>query len=55
MTLKSYRLKDSFKKRAKKVKRSIGSGTKDVITGGVTALVGIGLLSETSNLVAGIS
>lgn len=45
MTLKSYRL---FGKK----KRKKRSGTRDIITGGVTALIGIGLLSETAAAVA---
>lgn len=46
MALKSYRL---FKpeKRSKK-KRGF---SRDLVTGGVTALIGIGLLSETSRAV----
>ncbi len=46
MALKSYRLK---LKKGKKKKRS---GTRDIITGGITALVGIGLLSETASAVS---
>lgn len=46
MALKSYRL--SLKKKKKKRR----SGTRDMITGGITALVGIGLLSATSQAVA---
>ena len=48
MALKSYRL---LKKKKKKKKRS---GTRDIITGGVTALIGVGLLSETSRAVSTI-
>ncbi|KKN59843.1 hypothetical protein LCGC14_0538410 [marine sediment metagenome] len=46
MALKSYRLK---LKKGKKKKRS---STRDIITGGVTALIGIGLLSATSDAVS---
>ena len=46
MVLKSYRL---FKKGKKKKKRST---TGDIITGGVTALIGVGLLSAKSNAVS---
>ncbi len=49
MALKSYRL---FKKGKKKKKRR--SGTRDIITGGVTAIIGVGLLSETATAVARI-
>ncbi len=45
MALKSYRLKLNKKKKKK-------SRTGDLITGGVTALIGIGLLSETASAVA---
>ena len=45
MALKSYRLK---RKKDKKRRRS---GTRDIVTGGVTALIGIGLLSETASAV----
>ena len=44
MALKSYRLK--LKKKGKKKKP-----VKDLVTGGVTALIGIGLLSETASAV----
>lgn len=46
MALKSYGI---FGKRKKKKKRS---GTRDIITGGVTALIGVGLLAATSEAVA---
>ncbi len=45
MVLKSYRLK--FKKKGKKRKP-----VKDLVTGGVTAIIGIGLLSETARAVS---
>lgn len=47
MALKSYSI---FKKGKKKKKKR--SGTRDLITGGVTALVGVGLLSATSDAVS---
>ena len=50
MALKSYRL--TLKKKNKK-KRRCGR-TRDLITGGVTALIGIGLLSETARAVGRI-
>ncbi len=46
MALKSYRV---FKKGKKKKKRS---ATGDIITGGITALVGVGLLSATASAVS---
>lgn len=53
MVLKSYRLKfKKMKGKRKMMKRR--SGTRDLITGGVTALIGIGLLSETASAVARI-
>ncbi len=51
MGLKSYRLKGSFKKNKKKRPRR-RSGTGDIITGGVTAVVGIGLLGAASEAVS---
>ena len=45
MVLKSYRLKLKGKKKKKK-------RTGDLVTAGVTALVGIGLLSETAKAVS---
>lgn len=48
MALKSYRLK--FKKNKKKKRKPLG----DLVTGGVTALIGIGLLSETARAVSRI-
>jgi hypothetical protein len=44
MALKSY---DFIKKKKRKKKKR----TRDLITGGVTALVGIGLLSETASAI----
>lgn len=44
MALKSYRLK--LKKKGKRKKP-----VKDLVTGGITALIGIGLLSETARAV----
>ncbi len=46
MVLKSYKIFKGSKKKSKKKGR-----TRDLITGGVTALVGIGLLSETAGAV----
>ena len=47
MALKSYRL---FKKGKKKKKKRTGLG--GLVVGGVTALIGIGLLSETAGAVS---
>ena len=47
MTLKSYSI---FGKKKKKKKTLSG----DLITGGITAIIGVGLLSETANAVASI-
>ena len=47
MALKSYSL---FKKGKKKKRRPV----KDLITGGVTAIIGVGLLSETASAVSRI-
>lgn len=44
MVLKSYR----FTKHKKKKKRK---PMKDIITGGVTAIIGVGLLAETSGAI----
>ncbi len=44
MVLKSYRLKLKNKKKRKPI--------KDLVTGGVTAIIGIGLLSETARAVS---
>ncbi len=44
--LKSYRLKDTFKKRKKKKR----SGTRDLVTGAVGALVGVAFVSQTANV-----
>lgn len=53
--LKSYRLKDTLKKKSKNIKRKMRrSGTGDIITGGITALIGVGLLSATSDAVSKI-
>ncbi len=46
MALKSYRL---LKGKKKKKKRR--SGTRDIITGGVTAVIGLGLLGATTSAV----
>lgn len=46
MVLKSYRLFKKGKKKKKKTKAG------DLVTGGVTALIGIGLLSETASAVS---
>lgn len=57
MTLKSYRLTTKrSKKKARKGRggRRGGIGTRGMIAGGVTALIGIGLLSETSRAVGRI-
>ena len=48
MALKAYRLKLKKKKKKKR------SGTRDIITGGITALVGVGLLAATSEAVSRI-
>ena len=51
MALKSYRLKDTLKKKGKKVKRK----SKDVgrlLIGGATAIIGVGLLAATANAVS---
>jgi len=44
--LKSYRLITSSRKKKKK-----RSGTRDIITGGVTAVIGLGLLGATTSAV----
>ena len=49
MALKSYRLKFRKKKKKKNLKRK-----PDIITGGITALIGVGLLSETARAVSRI-
>ena len=46
MALKSYRLK--LKKKGKRKMRA----AKDLVTGGVTAIIGVGLLSETARAVS---
>lgn len=51
MALKSYRLKDTLKKKGKKVKKR----SKDVgrlLVGGTVALIGVGLLSATADAVS---
>ena len=49
MGLKSYsNFEKKSQKKSKKSKKPFG----DIITGGVTALIGIGLLSETAEAVA---
>ncbi len=59
MALKSYRLRE-FIKKGKKMKTKIKTGVKrakpigSLVVGGVTALIGIGLLSETAGAVARI-
>lgn len=50
MALKSYRL---FGKKGKKKKKK-KSRTGDIFTGGITALLGVGLLSETADAVASV-
>ena len=47
--LKSYRLK--LKKNRMGKRRS---GTRDIITGGITALIGVGLLSQTAGIISKI-
>jgi len=54
MVLKSYRLRDTLKKKSKK-KKLKRTSTGDMITGGVTALIGVGLLSETASAVARVN
>lgn len=46
MALKSYRLRDTLKKKKKKLKP-----VKDIVTGGITALVGVALVSEVADLI----
>lgn len=46
MVLKSYRIFKPGKKRKKN-----RSGARDILAGGITALIGIGLLSETASAV----
>lgn len=50
MALKSYRIFKPGKKAMKKKRRPLG----DLITGGVTAIIGVGLLSETASAVGRI-
>lgn len=47
MALKSYRL---FKKGKKKKRRPV----RDMVTGGITAIIGVGFLSETASAVSKI-
>ena len=50
MVLKSYRLKDTLKKKGKKVKRK----SKDVgrlLVGGATALIGVALFQQVAGVV----
>ena len=54
MALKSYSTFKKKKKKKKKKKLKFRTGTKDLVTGGVTALIGIGLLSETASAVGRI-
>lgn len=49
MALKSYRLK--LKKKGKKRKRT---AVGDIVIGGTTAIIGVGLLSETARAVSRI-
>lgn len=46
MALKSY---SSFRKKKKRSKRGYGRST---LAGGISALIGVGLLAETSKLIA---
>ena len=49
MALKSYRLRDTLKKKGKKKKsKSIGR----LLVGGAVALIGVGLLSQTADAVS---
>lgn len=48
MGLKSY---SEFKGRKKKKRREVRTGTRDLITGSVTALLAIPLITETANAV----
>ncbi len=50
MALKSYRL-ITKKKKSKKKRKQKRKPTRDLITGGVTAIIGVGLLSETARAV----
>lgn len=48
MALKSYRFKSKKRTKRKKKRRS---GSRDIITGGVTAVVGTALVAETASAV----
>lgn len=54
MALKSYRLRETLKKGKRMKARKRRTPTGDMITGGVTAIIGVGLLSETAGAVAAI-
>jgi len=53
MVLKSYRFKDKLKKprNVKNVKRKRRTATGDIITGGITALLGVALLSQVAGAI----
>jgi len=50
MVLKSYRLKDTLKKKKGNVKKKKSIGR--LLVGGATALIGVALLSETASAVS---
>jgi len=53
MVLKSYRLKGTFKKEARKVKPF--GNSKDIgriVTGGITALIGVALLTQVAGAIS---
>ena len=53
MALKSYRLRDTLKRKPKKSKsRRRLSDTGRILIGGTTALIGVGLLSATAEAVS---
>lgn len=53
MGLKSYD-QIRIKKRPRMKRGRFRTGTRDMVTGGVTALIGIGLLSQTASAVSKI-
>lgn len=50
--LKSYRLRDTLKRKNNPKRKRRKSGTRDIITGGVTALIGVALLSQTAGAIS---
>lgn len=51
MVLKSYRLKGTFTKKARRVK-PFGSSTGNIIVGGIGALIGVALLSQVAGAIS---